>query len=50
MSNTIIDTANEYKKVAQMLETSAIEAGSEEIRQGFIEDALLRLFYANRLS
>ncbi|MBT3320009.1 MAG: hypothetical protein HN389_09635 [Clostridia bacterium] len=49
MSNTIIDTANEYKKVAQMLETSAIEAGSEEIRQGFIEDALLRLFYAKSL-
>ena len=49
MSNTIIDTANEYKKVAQMLEASATEAGHDGYGPGFIEDALTRLFYAKSL-
>lgn len=49
VSNAIIDTANEYIKVAQMLEETATEAGHDGYEPGFIEDALLRLFYAKSL-
>lgn len=49
VSNAIIDTANEYIKVAQMLEETATEAGHDGFGPGFIEDALLRLFYAKSL-
>ena len=49
MSNSIIDTANEYKKVAQMLEVTAKAAAIDRVDSEFIEGALLRLFYAKSL-
>ena len=49
MSEKIIDTAKEYKKMADMLEESATEAKHDGIEPGFADDALLRLFYVKSL-
>ncbi len=49
MSNTIIEAANEYTKMARLLESATTEAGQDGYEQGFIENALLRLFYVKSL-
>jgi hypothetical protein len=49
MSNNIIDTANEYKKMAGMLEETAKEANYDGIDSNFANDALMRLFYVKSL-
>ena len=49
MDNNIIDTANEYKKMAGMLEESAREANYDGIDSHFANDALMRLFYVKSL-
>ena len=46
---TIVDTAKEYKKMAEMLEESANEANHDGVEPGFADDALLRLFYIKSL-
>ncbi len=49
MSEKLIDTAIEYKKMAEMLEESATEANHDGVGPGFADDALLRLFYIKSL-
>ena len=49
MDKTIVDTVNEYKKIAQMLELTNTEAVIDGFGPDFIEGALLRLFYIKSL-
>ena len=49
MGKKISDTAEKYKKMADMLEESATEANHDGIGPGYADDALLRLFYVKSL-
>lgn len=49
MEQKIIETANKYKDMANMIEESAVEASFDNSVPGYIGDALIRLYYAKSL-
>lgn len=49
MSNQIIKAANEYAEMAETISISAEEAAFDVAADGYIDDALLRLYYLKAL-